>query len=74
VGARFASPRHIVLTARDVIRLDRSIVDRVSTDLVSPRWCAPWWVHDGQGWHFGRPGPLGDLTERAQPRTTGTGS
>jgi EAL domain-containing protein (putative c-di-GMP-specific phosphodiesterase class I) len=32
VGAGFSSLRHIVLTAPDVIKLDRSIVDGVSTD------------------------------------------
>jgi len=34
VGAGFSSLRHIVLTAPDVIKLDRSIVDTVSTDPV----------------------------------------
>ena len=34
VGAGFSSLRHIVLTAPDVIKLDRSIVDGVSTDPV----------------------------------------
>jgi len=34
VGAGFSSLRHIVLTAPDVIKLDRSIVDGVSTDSV----------------------------------------
>jgi EAL domain-containing protein (putative c-di-GMP-specific phosphodiesterase class I) len=34
VGAGFSSLRHIVLTSPDVIKLDRSIVDGVSTDPV----------------------------------------
>jgi EAL domain-containing protein (putative c-di-GMP-specific phosphodiesterase class I) len=34
VGAGFSSLRHIVLTAPDVIKLDRSIIDGVSTDPV----------------------------------------
>jgi len=34
VGAGFSSLRHIVLTTPDVIKLDRSIVDTVSTDPV----------------------------------------
>ena len=34
VGAGFSSLRHILLTAPDVIKLDRSIVDGVSTDPV----------------------------------------
>jgi EAL domain-containing protein (putative c-di-GMP-specific phosphodiesterase class I) len=34
VGAGFSSLRHIVLTAPDVIKIDRSIVDRVSADPV----------------------------------------
>ena len=34
VGAGFSSLRHIVLTAPDVIKLDRSIVDGVSSDSV----------------------------------------
>jgi len=34
VGAGFSSQRHIVLTAPDVIKLDRSIVDGVSRDSV----------------------------------------
>ena len=32
VGAGFSSLRHIVLTAPDVIKLDRSMIDGVSTD------------------------------------------
>jgi EAL domain-containing protein (putative c-di-GMP-specific phosphodiesterase class I) len=34
VGAGFSSLRHIVLTSPDVIKLDRSMIDRVSTDAV----------------------------------------
>jgi EAL domain-containing protein (putative c-di-GMP-specific phosphodiesterase class I) len=34
VGAGFSSLRHIVLTAPDVIKLDRSMIDGVSTDPV----------------------------------------
>jgi EAL domain-containing protein (putative c-di-GMP-specific phosphodiesterase class I) len=34
VGAGFSSLRHIVLTAPDVIKLDRSMIDRVSSDPV----------------------------------------
>ena len=34
VGAGFSSLRHIVLTTPDVIKLDRSVVDTVSTDPV----------------------------------------
>lgn len=34
VGAGFSSLRHIVLTSPDVIKIDRSIVDGVSTDAV----------------------------------------
>ncbi len=34
VGAGFSSLRHIVLTAPDVIKIDRSIIDGVSTDPV----------------------------------------
>ena len=34
VGAGFSSLRHIVLTAPDVIKLDRSLVDGVSDDAV----------------------------------------
>ena len=39
VGAGFSSLRHIVLTAPDVIKLDRSIVDGVSA---RPGADAPW--------------------------------
>jgi EAL domain-containing protein (putative c-di-GMP-specific phosphodiesterase class I) len=66
VGAGFSWLRHIVLTAPDVIKLDRSMIDGVSADLVRTMLvrslvsCG----HDcGSGWHFGRPAPAQDLME-----------
>ena len=44
VGAGFSSLRHIVLTAPDIIKLDRSIVTGVAADPVLRRWCARWWT------------------------------
>ena len=91
VGAGFSSLRHIVLTAPDVIKLDRTIVDGVSHDAVlttlvrslvefahgiratvvaegveGPADAAALLalgVDHGQGWHFGRPGPVEDLRD-----------
>lgn len=104
VGAGFSSLRHIVLTTPDVIKLDRSIVDGVSTDPVlrtlvrslvdfghgcNARVVAEGVetaadaatlltleVDDGQGWHFGRPGPAEALTPAmpAPPPSGGTGT
>lgn len=94
VGAGFSSLRHVVLTAPDVIKLDRSIVAGVSGDPVLralvgsmvgfARGCGSRVVAEGietvedaaalnaigvdygQGWHYGRPGPPGDLA-RIEP-------
>ena len=91
VGAGFSSLRHIVVTAPDVIKIDRSIVDGCATDpvlhtlvgsLVSfAGSCGADVVAEGvetaadaaalldlgvgygQGWHFGRPGPVEDLLD-----------
>jgi EAL domain-containing protein (putative c-di-GMP-specific phosphodiesterase class I) len=97
VGAGFSSLRHIVMTAPDVLKLDRSIVDGVSIDSVLAtlvrslvdfaRGCEALVVAEGveteedaaallqlgvdfgQGWYFGRPGPVEDLA----PYRRGTG-
>jgi len=85
VGAGFSSLRHIVVTAPDVIKIDRSIVAGLDTDPVLTKLVQSLvefghgclvrvvaegvetageaaalrtlGVDDGQGWHFGRPGP-----------------
>jgi EAL domain-containing protein (putative c-di-GMP-specific phosphodiesterase class I) len=89
VGAGFSSLRHIVLTAPDVIKLDRTLIDGITLDPVLrtlvrslvdfAHGCDAAVVAEGvetaqdagtllaldvdlgQGWHFGRPGPVGDL-------------
>jgi EAL domain-containing protein (putative c-di-GMP-specific phosphodiesterase class I) len=89
VGAGFSSLRHIVVTAPEVIKLDRTLVDGVTTDPVlrtlvgslagfahgcdasvvaegvetldDAATLLSLGVDHGQGWHFGRPGPAGNL-------------
>jgi EAL domain-containing protein (putative c-di-GMP-specific phosphodiesterase class I) len=91
VGAGFSSLRHIVVTAPDVIKIDRSIVtglteDPVRSTLVQSlvtfaHGCGvrvvaegvetaaeaaalgALGVDHGQGWHFGRPGPVEALDQ-----------
>jgi EAL domain-containing protein (putative c-di-GMP-specific phosphodiesterase class I) len=95
VGAGFSSLRHIVVTAPDVIKMDRSIVTHVDTDPVLAKLAhslvefahgidvrivaegvetaaehavlRALGVDDGQGWHFGRPGPPAALGPVAVP-------
>jgi EAL domain-containing protein (putative c-di-GMP-specific phosphodiesterase class I) len=99
VGAGFSSLRHIVVTAPDVIKMDRSIVTDVDTDPVLAKLARSLvefahgidvrvvaegvetaaehavlralGVDDGQGWHFGRPGPA-DLLWDAPAAVPGT--
>jgi EAL domain-containing protein (putative c-di-GMP-specific phosphodiesterase class I) len=89
VGAGFSSLRHIVVTAPEVIKLDRTLVDGVTHDPVlrtlvgslagfahgcdasvvaegvetldDAATLLSLGVDHGQGWHFGRPGPAGNL-------------
>jgi EAL domain-containing protein (putative c-di-GMP-specific phosphodiesterase class I) len=96
VGAGYSSLRHIVLTAPDVIKLDRSIVTGVGTDPVLrtlvrslvdfARGCGSRVVAEGvetaedasalrsvgvdfgQGWHYGRPGPVDALENPSKDR------
>jgi EAL domain-containing protein (putative c-di-GMP-specific phosphodiesterase class I) len=86
VGAGFSSLRHIVVTAPDVLKIDRSIVSGLDTDTVlstlvgslvdfahgcdvqvvaegvetaaEAAMLLALGVDLGQGWHFGRPGPV----------------
>jgi EAL domain-containing protein (putative c-di-GMP-specific phosphodiesterase class I) len=95
VGAGFSSLRHIVVTAPDVIKIDRSIVAGLDTDPVLTKLVhslvefghgclvrvvaegvetageaavlRTLGVDDGQGWHFGRPGPPEALGDAAPP-------
>jgi EAL domain-containing protein (putative c-di-GMP-specific phosphodiesterase class I) len=98
VGAGFSSLRHIVVTAPDVIKIDRSIISGLDTDAVLTKLVhslvefghgcrvrvvaegvetageaavlRTLGVADGQGWHFGRPGPpdaLGEAATRTIP-------
>jgi EAL domain-containing protein (putative c-di-GMP-specific phosphodiesterase class I) len=95
VGAGFSSLRHIVVTAPDIIKLDRSLVAGISADPVLTTLvrslvefghsCAArvvaegvetapdaaalqvLGVDDGQGWHFGRPGPPENLPRSSPP-------
>ena len=95
VGAGFSSLRHIVVTAPDVIKIDRSIVAGLDTDPVLEtlvrsltefgHGCAVRVVAEGvenlaeaalltalgvdygQGWHFGRPGPVESLAPIVAP-------
>jgi EAL domain-containing protein (putative c-di-GMP-specific phosphodiesterase class I) len=90
VGAGFSSLRHIVVTAPDVIKIDRSIVAGLDTDPVlatlvrsltefghgcdvrvvaegvetaaEAAVLSALGVDYGQGWHFGRPGPVEALS------------
>jgi EAL domain-containing protein (putative c-di-GMP-specific phosphodiesterase class I) len=90
VGAGFSSLRHIVLTAPDVIKLDRTIVTGIGTDAVlgtlvnalvgfahecrarvvaegvetasDAEVLRGLGVDHGQGWFFGRPGPVEALS------------
>src|SRR3954469_5800436 len=94
VGAGFSSLRHIVVTAPDVIKIDRSIVAGLDTDPVLTKLVQSLvefghgcrvrvvaegvetageaavlralGVDDGQGWHFGRPGPPEALADVRQ--------
>ncbi|WP_116452195.1 EAL domain-containing protein [Blastococcus litoris] len=91
VGAGFSSLHHIVVTAPDVIKIDRSIVSGLHADPVLAKLVRSLvefahgceievvaegvetadeaaallvsGVDHGQGWHFGRPGPVGALTD-----------
>ncbi|WP_222268110.1 sensor domain-containing phosphodiesterase [Modestobacter marinus] len=100
VGAGFSSLRHIVVTAPDVIKMDRSIVTHVDTDPVLAKLARSLvefahgidvrvvaegvetaaehavlralGVDDGQGWHFGRPGPADLLWDAPAAAVPGT--
>ncbi len=89
VGAGFSSLRHIVMTAPDVLKIDRSLVAGVGQDDVlqvlvrsmvdfaaglgstvvaegieteqDAQVLRDLGVHHGQGWLFGRPGPVEQL-------------
>lgn len=93
VGAGFSSLHHIVVTAPDVIKIDRSIVSGLHADPVLGKLVRSLvefahgcdievvaegvetgdeaaallasGVDHGQGWHFGRPGPVEALTDGA---------
>ncbi|MCW2581026.1 MAG: putative Diguanylate cyclase/phosphodiesterase with sensor [Blastococcus sp.] len=95
VGAGFSSLRHLVVTAPDVIKIDRSIVAGLDTDPVletlvrsltefghgcgvrvvaegvesaaEAAVLSALGVDYGQGWFFGRPGPVEALSPIAAP-------